>query len=98
MPVSRATRANTDVIQLNNFMENENTPTDTLSDNEKLSIELFKTFVSDAIKFRTKGTASAVARARKSASALAKLLKVVRKELQEAKTALAEAKEAAKSA
>jgi hypothetical protein len=77
-------------------METETTLTDTLSDNEKLSIELFKTFVADAIKFRTKGTASAVARARKSASALAKLLKVVRKELQEAKTALVEAKKAAK--
>jgi len=85
------------VIQLNNFMETENTLTDTLSDNEKLSIELFKTFVGDAIKFRTKGTASAVARARKSASALAKLLKVVRKDLQDAKTALVEAKKAAKS-
>lgn len=66
-----------------------------LSANEKLSIDLFNTFLEDTVKFRTKGTASAAARARKSASLLAKLLKELRKELQDAKVAKAAAKKAA---
>lgn len=66
-----------------------------LSPNETLSIELFSTYIEDTVKFRNKGTASAAARARKSASKLAKLIKVLRKELQEAKVANAAAKKAA---
>jgi len=49
-------------------------------------------------KFRAKGTASAVARARKAASALAKHLKVVRKELQLDKVRVVAEKRAAKAA
>ncbi len=75
----------------------ENTQLDVLSGNEKQSIELFKTFVEDTAKFRTKGTASAANRARKGASALSKLLKEIRKELQAAKRANAAAKKAAKA-
>lgn len=56
-----------------------------LSEDEKLSIELFKTFIQDTVKFRVKGTASAAARARKSASKLVHLLKPIRKALQEEK-------------
>ena len=59
--------------------------------------ELFNEFYADSAKFYTKGTASAAARARKSASALAKHFKVVRKELQVAKQANAAAKKAAKA-
>jgi hypothetical protein len=46
---------------------------------------LFDSALVNATKFYTKGTASAAARARKNLSALAKLTKVVRKELQSAK-------------
>jgi hypothetical protein len=69
-----------------------------LSPNETLSVELFSKFIEDTVKFRSKGTASAAARARKSASSLAKLIKALRKELQEAKVANAAAKKAAKQA
>lgn len=77
-------------------MENTETETATtaLTSNEVQTISLFKSFVEDTLKFRTKGTASAAARARKSASALAKLLKVVRKELQEDKASQAAARKA----
>lgn len=71
-------------------------PTTTaLTPNEAQTISLFKSFVEDTLKFRTKGTASAAAKARKSASALAKLLKVVRKELQEDKASQAAARKEA---
>ena len=69
-----------------------------LSANEKLSIDLFNTYLEDTVKFRNKGTASAAARARKSASQLAKLIKVLRKELQDAKVQNASAKKAAAAA
>jgi hypothetical protein len=68
------------------------TQLENLTQNEQQAIELFKTFVEDVAKFRSKGTASAVVRARKSASDLTKLLKVVRKELQLAKVAKVEEK------
>lgn len=61
------------------------TQLDQLTDKEKATIELFKGFLADTAKFRTKGTASAAVRARKGASELTKLLKEVRKELQDAK-------------
>lgn len=75
-------------------METEQTeqPLDVLTENEKQSIDLFKSFVEDTLKFRSKGTASAAARARKNASALTKLLKVIRKELQESKNQKSEEK------
>ena len=66
-----------------------------LSSNENESVDLFKSLIEDIVKFRSKGTASAAARARKSASTLAKLLKVVRKDLQDAKKQNAVAKKAA---
>ena len=57
----------------------------TLTPNEQKVTELVQSFVENVTKFRTKGTASAAVRARKDASELQKHLKVVRKELQEAK-------------
>lgn len=60
-------------------MDNE---LEVLTDAEKLSIELFKSFVKDTLKFRIKGTASAAARARKRASELIHLLKPIRKQIQ----------------
>lgn len=60
---------------------------ESLSDNEKESVNLFRTYLENVVKFRSKGTASAAARARKNASELTKLLKIIRKELQEAKLA-----------
>jgi hypothetical protein len=53
-----------------------------LTDIEQESVELFKGYLTDLLKFRTKGTASAAARARKKASTLAKLFKPVRKGIQ----------------
>lgn len=79
-------------------METVNENLSNLTENEILSIELFSEFVSNTVKFRNKGTASAAARARKNASQLAKLIKTLRKELQETKIANADAKQAAKSA
>lgn len=75
----------------------ETSATDLLSDKEKESIVLFKQYINELVKFRGKGTASAAARARKNASELTHLLKVVRKELQEAKVQAAAARKAAKA-
>lgn len=75
-------------------MEELNEKLNVLTDKEKESIELFRTFVNNTLKFRTKDTVSAAARARKAASALTKLMKTVRKEIQVKKLALvAERKE-----
>ena len=68
-----------------------------LTDKEKAAIDLFKEFLADAAKFRSKGTASAAVRARKGASELTKLLKDVRKELQLAKVQKAAEKKALKA-
>lgn len=73
------------------------TQLDQLTENEKTAIELFKGFVEDTVKFRTKGTASAAVRARKGASDLTKLFKTVRKELQVAKIQKTAEKKALKS-
>ena len=54
-------------------------------------------FVTDYAKFADKGTASAVARARKSLAELARQAKVVRKQLQLSKVAVVAAKKAAKA-
>lgn len=72
----------------------ENTELETLTDNEKESVNLFRTYLENVAKFRSKGTASAAARARKNASELTKLLKTIRKELQEAKLAAVASKKA----
>lgn len=61
-----------------------------LTENEKETISIFKSMIENVTKFRNKNTAVAAARARKDASQLSKLLKVVRKEIQEAKLALKE--------
>jgi hypothetical protein len=70
---------------------------ETLTDNEKESVNIFRSYLENVAKFRGKGTASAAARARKDASALTKLLKTIRKELQEAKAAVVAAKKAQKA-
>ena len=74
-----------------------NNELDVLTDNEKRSVELFKAFLANAVKFRSKGTASAAARARKSASELTHLLKTIRKEIQDAKVESVAAKKAQKA-
>lgn len=75
----------------------ENEELETLTEKERESIDIFKSYLSNAAKFRSKGTVSAAARARKDASVLTKLLKEVRKELQEAKVAAVAAKKAQKA-
>ena len=75
----------------------ENEELQSLTEKEKESISLFKSYIANVAKFRGKGTASAAARARKDASSLTKLLKEVRKELQEAKVAVIAAKKAQKA-
>ena len=77
-------------------METEN-ELETLTDNEKESVNIFRSYLENVAKFRSKGTASAAARARKDASALAKLLKTIRKELQEAKAQAVADKKAQKA-
>lgn len=69
-----------------------------LSDLEKESVEVFKTFLKDLLKFRIKGTASAAARARKAYSKLAKLSRPVRKGIQRDKVAKVAERRAAKAA
>lgn len=59
---------------------------------------LYDAYTADVEKFRSKGTASAVGRARKAASALAKHIKVIRKELQLEKVKVTAIKRAAKAA
>lgn len=63
------------------------TQTVVVTENVDKAKALFEAAHANASKFYTKGTASAAARARKNLSALAKLTKVVRKELQVAKKA-----------
>jgi hypothetical protein len=65
-------------------MEKEN-ELEALTYNEQESVNIFRSYIENVAKFRSKGTASAVAKARKDASSLTKLLKIIRKELQEAK-------------
>jgi hypothetical protein len=77
-------------------METENEELQSLTEKEIESISLFKSYISNVAKFRSKGTASAAARARKDASLLTKLLKEIRKELQEAKAQAVAAKKAQK--
>jgi hypothetical protein len=77
-------------------METEN-ELETLTDNEKESVNIFRSYLENVAKFRSKGTASAAARARKDASTLAKLLKTIRKELQEAKAQAVADKKAQKA-
>ena len=55
---------------------------DILAEIEKESVELFRTYLQNLLKFRNKGTASAAARARKAISTLSKLAKPVRKGIQ----------------
>ncbi len=73
------------------------TPTVTVTENVDKAVDLFKAFYVDATKFYSKGTALAAARARKDLSQLAKLAKVLRKELQVAKKAKVAARKAAKA-
>jgi uncharacterized protein YjgD (DUF1641 family) len=77
-------------------METENEELQSLTEKEIESISLFKAYLLNVAKFRSKGTVSAAARARKDASLLTKLLKTIRKELQEAKTQAVAAKKAQK--
>lgn len=58
---------------------------------------LFDAFYTNVTKLYTKGTASAGARARKNASELSKLFKVVRKDIQVVKRANAADKKARKA-
>lgn len=66
-------------------MENTEQQLEVLTENEKQAIDLFKTYIENTVKFRSKGTASAGSRARKNASELTKLFKVIRKDIQETK-------------
>lgn len=59
---------------------------------------LYNAYTTDYHKFVEKGTAQAAARARKALSALAKTIKLARKELQLAKVAKVAEKRAAKAA
>jgi len=63
-------------------MEQQNEQLNVLTDLEKESVELFKAYLKDLLKFRIKGTASAATRARKSYSSLTKLSRKVRKGIQ----------------
>jgi hypothetical protein len=75
--------------------ENTQTPLDVANDKAK---ELFDAYLADVSKFQAKGTASAVVRARKALSELAKhIRKELRKELQVAKRAAVEAKRKARA-
>jgi hypothetical protein len=74
----------------------EQTELDVLSDNERQSVDLFKSYLEDTVKFKSKGNTAAAARARKNASLLTKLFKTIRKELQEEKLKIVEAKKALK--
>lgn len=65
----------------------ETTTSVVITEKVDTALELFNAFYVNAQKFYIKGTTAAIARARKSASELMRHLKVVRKELQEAKVA-----------
>lgn len=75
-----------------------NTQLEILTDLEKESVELFKSYLKDLLKFRIKGTASAAARARKKLSELSHLAKPVRKGIQKDKVAKVAERRAAKQA
>jgi len=68
----------------------------TVTEKVDLSVELFKAYYTDVVKFYTKGTASAAARARKNLSKITKLAKEIRKEVQTDKKAKIAERKAAK--
>ncbi len=80
-------------------MSEENTQTTVvLPENLVNAKTLFDAAYTDAVKFYTKGTASAAARSRKAFSAQSKLNKVIRKEIQVDKKAKVAERKADKAA
>lgn len=69
-----------------------------LTEQEQQAVELFKSFVENTNKFRTKGTAAAAVRARKALSAISKLAPSIRKQIQADKKVKVAEKRAAKAA